>query len=121
MKTSAKKKPNVEQYLAALPPASRKTLEAMRKTIRATVPGVTEQISYGILCFKLNKLLVGIGAASEHCALYVMSRSAMKQHAGALAKYSVGEATVRFGIGKPLPAPLVKKLVKTRLAELEVA
>src|SRR4051812_37613771 len=58
-------------FLAALSQEKRSALEKLRKTIRATVPGAEECISYGIPAFRLGgKFLVGLGAGADHCSFY---------------------------------------------------
>lgn len=49
-----------------------------------------------------------------------MSPSVMKEHRGDLEKYDTAEATIHFTADKPLPAALVKKLVKARIGENEI-
>ena len=41
----------------------------------------------------------------------------MKAHGDELARYDTGKATIRFPADHPLPAALVKKLVRARIAE----
>ncbi len=60
-----------DEYLAALSDDKRRSLEKLRKDIKAAAPKAEECISYGIPGFRLNgELLVSYGAAAKHCAFY---------------------------------------------------
>ncbi|MGH2555400.1 MAG: iron chaperone [Actinomycetota bacterium] len=108
----------VDAYLATMPEEARPTLEKLRQTIKAAAPHATETISYGIAILKLQgRPLVGFGATKNHCAFYVMSPPVMEAHKDELKSYDTSKGTIRFPAGKPLPAALVKKLVKARIAE----
>lgn len=48
-----------------------------------------------------------------------MSTSVMDAHKDELERYDTATATIHFPPDKPLPAALVKKLVKARIAENE--
>jgi len=48
-----------------------------------------------------------------------MSTEVMRTHAAELEGYPVGKGSIRFPADKPLPATLVRKLVKARIAENE--
>lgn len=123
MPTKHSTKPQtIEDYLAALPAVQQTALEKLRAAIQAAAPGAEECISYGLAAFKLNgKPLVAIGATDKHCGFYLMSNSTVANHATELAKYDTSTGTIRFAADKPLPAALVKKLVKARIAENGVA
>ena len=108
---------SVDDYLASVEPAQRAALEALRKTIHAAAPAAEECLSYGIPAFRLNGILVGFGATKKHCAFYAMSGTLLESFAGELAGYDISKGTIRFQPGQPLPAALVKKLVKARIAE----
>lgn len=107
----------VDEYLQVLPAEKRATLSALRGTIQKAAPQAEECISYGIPAFRQNGMLVSFGAASKHCAFYVMSPATMDAFAADLQKYDTSKGTIRFLTDKPLPAALVRKLVKARLAE----
>jgi uncharacterized protein YdhG (YjbR/CyaY superfamily) len=108
----------INAYLAALSGDKRAALEKLRKMIRAAAPKAEECISYQIPAFRLNgRMLVGFGAAANHCAFYPMSSSTVKAHIRALKNYDTGPGTIRFQPDNPLPATLVRKLVKARIAE----
>jgi uncharacterized protein YdhG (YjbR/CyaY superfamily) len=109
---------SVNAYLRAVPPAPRAALQKLRKTIKAAAPQATEVISYGIPMFKHHGMLVGYAAFKKHCSLF-MSTSLTKAHKKALASYDTSKGTIRFAPDKPLPAALVRKLVKARLAQNE--
>ena len=108
----------IDEYLALAMPEQRAVLEKLRKTIHAAAPGAQEYISYGLAGFKFNgRPLVYFGAWENHCALYAASPATQKQFQKELKGFVVSKGTIRFTPEKPLPMALVKKLVKTRVAE----
>jgi uncharacterized protein YdhG (YjbR/CyaY superfamily) len=115
-KTKAK---TIDEYLAALTEDKRTVLEKLRKTIRAAAPRAEECISYQLPHFRLDgKALVAFGATASHCAFYPMSGTTVEAHKDELKDYRTSKGTIRFQADKPLPATLVRKLVKARIAEI---
>jgi uncharacterized protein YdhG (YjbR/CyaY superfamily) len=108
---------STDEYLARLGDDQRAALTSLRKTIKAAAPGAEECISYGIPAFRLNGILVGFGASAKHCAFYLMSGTTVDAHKDELAGYDTSKGTIRFLPDRPLPAALVRKLVKARIAE----
>jgi uncharacterized protein YdhG (YjbR/CyaY superfamily) len=106
----------VDDYLAALPEEARATLEKIRKAIKAAAPKATEVISYQMPMYKQDGMLVGFAAFKNHCSIFPGAKP-METYKDELKAYKTSKGTIRFPIGKPLPAALVKKLVKTRIAE----
>jgi uncharacterized protein YdhG (YjbR/CyaY superfamily) len=89
----------------------------MRSTIRATAPSAVEGISYQMPAYKYEgKPLIYFAAAKEHVGLY---GPAVVEFEDDLQGYSTSKGTVRFPLDKPVPAPLVKKLVKARMAAID--
>lgn len=106
-----------DEYLENLPKEFRQALEKLRKTIRAAAPLAEECISYGICGFRQEGMLVGYGATAKHCSFFLMSNTTVAAHEDLLADYDTSKGTIRFAPDEPLPAKLVRKLVKARLAE----
>lgn len=112
--------PEFSAYLARLPDDQREALQRLRDIIKQAAPKATECISYQLPAFRHDgKVLVGVGATGKHCALYLMSSTIIDGFGDELAAYSTSKGTVRFQPSKPLPASLVKKLVKARIRENE--
>jgi len=110
---------NVDQYLAGVPEPARSTLKKVRAVIRSAVPAkATECISYGMPAFKHKGVLVWFAAFSDHCSLFPTGAviEAFKEE---LKGFSTSKGTIHFPTDKPLPATLVKKLVKARVAQIE--
>ena len=115
---------SVDEYLAVVPEDARVALKRLRKIIKAAAPGTSEVISYRIPVFKYQGYpLVGFGAAKNHCSFFTMSSrmipKLVRMLAAELRGYEVSGATIHFTPDKPLPAALVTKLVKERIAENE--
>jgi uncharacterized protein YdhG (YjbR/CyaY superfamily) len=106
-----------DNYLAALSEDKRAALTKLRKIIRTAAPNAEECISYGICAFRQNGMLVGYGATTKHCAFFLMNGSTVENHKEELAEYDTSNGIIRFQPNKPLPATLVRKLVKSRIAE----
>ncbi len=106
----------IDEYLTPLRPDQRAAVQRLRRLIHAGAPGATECISYKIPAFRLHgKGLIWFGAAARHSAIYGVSES----YPGEFAGYDTsGKGTLRFPLGAPLPAALIRKLVKTRIARI---
>ena len=108
-----------DDYLAAVPEPAHATLEKLRKTIHAAVPEATETISYRMPTFRYRgKPLVALAAAKDHCSLHLMGYVPDELEAD-LERYDTGKGTIRFPSDEPLPAALVRKVVKVRIAQVE--
>ena len=110
---------NVDEYLAGVPERARSTLNKMRAAIRSTVPPeATETISYGMPAFKHKGVLVWFAAFSNHCSFFPTA-SVIEAFKNELKGFSTSKGTIHFPTDKPLPAALVKKMVKLRVAQIE--
>jgi uncharacterized protein YdhG (YjbR/CyaY superfamily) len=116
---SRKSKPKtIDDYLRNVSADQRKALQNLREAIAAVAPKAQECISYGIPAFRLNgRSLVFFGAWANHCALYPGGSATLKKFRNELRDFQTSKGTIRFSPGKPLPLPLVRKLVKARIAE----
>jgi uncharacterized protein YdhG (YjbR/CyaY superfamily) len=107
----------VDEYLARLSNDKRVALQKLRQTIQAAAPRAEECISYQLPAYRLNGMLVAFGATANHCAFYPMSASTVAAYSEELKDYDTSKGTIRFQADRPLPAALVRKLVKARIAE----
>jgi uncharacterized protein YdhG (YjbR/CyaY superfamily) len=110
---------NVDEYLAGVPEPARSTLNKMRAAIRSAVPPeATETISYGMPAFKHKGVLVWFAGFSNHCSLFPTA-SVIEAYKNELKGFTTSKGTIHFPTDKPLPAALVKKLVKARVVQNE--
>ena len=111
---------DVDKYLAAVSEPARSTLNTIRATIRSALPSqATEGISYGIPVFKYKGALVWFAAFSKHCSFFPGSLAVIAAFKTELKDCQTSKGTIRFPVDKPLPAALVRKLVKAQIVENE--
>lgn len=109
----------VDEYLAGIPEPARSTLNKIRAAIRSAVPAeATETISYRIPAFTYKGVLVWYAAFSNHCSLFPTA-SVVEAFKDELKGFTTSKGTIHFPTDKPLPAALVKKMVKLRVAQME--
>ena len=109
----------VANYFARLPEPAKTTLQSVRAAIRSACPKATiETISYGIPTFKHNGGICAIASFKNHCSLFPMSGFILDKFQTELSKFEVSKGTVRFPSDKPLPTPLLKKIIKARLTQM---
>ena len=110
---------NVDEYLAGVPEPARSTLNKIRAAIRSAVPPeATETISYRIPAFKYKGVLVWFAAFSNHCSFFPTA-SVVDAFKNELKAFSIAKGTIHFSTDKPLPAALVRRMVKLRVAQNE--
>lgn len=112
IRKSMQKYTTVDEYLANFSGETRKKLDTLRSLIKEMVPEAGEKISYGIPTFTLRgKYFIYTAGYTEHVSLYPIPRGD-EEFQKELAPYVAGKGTVRFHLGKPLPLPLIRKMIK---------
>src|SRR5690242_18036060 len=118
----AKAPASIDEYLAAIPARQRAALEKVRRAVRAAAPEAVEAISYQMPAFKeRGRILVYFAAFKDHCSFFPASGAVMEELGDELEPYFAGKGTLRFTVERPIPARLVRKIVKLRRAEIEAA
>lgn len=109
----------IDRYLARVAEPARSTLQKMRKAILEAAPmGTEEVISYGIPAFRWRQVLVWIAAFRGHCSFFPTA-AVIEQFKDELKGWKLSKGTIQFPVDGPLPAALVKKMVKARVAQVE--
>jgi uncharacterized protein YdhG (YjbR/CyaY superfamily) len=111
---------SVDAYFASLTPQQRKVLQKLRDTIAAAAPAAEDGITYSMPGFLLGgKGFVGYMAFKDHYSFFPMSPAAVDAYRKELGDHVTGKGTISFDYGERLPVTLMKKVVRTRLAEVE--
>jgi uncharacterized protein YdhG (YjbR/CyaY superfamily) len=110
---------DIDLYLVTLDERKRTTLEELRQSILAVIPGAQQCISYGMPAFKVRgKTVAGFAAFKNHLSYLPHSGSVLEKLSEDLAGYESTKGSLHFPIDEPLPRSLVNKLLKTRMREL---
>lgn len=106
----------VDAWLAKLPSEQREALQRMREQVQAASRELVETLAYGVPMYYVGTTQVlGFGAFKSHLTIGLGSETIDTLRAE-LEGFDTTQGTVRFTPERPLPAALVKRLVKTRLA-----
>jgi len=109
----------VDAYLEGLDQTKRSTLDQLRRDILAAVPEAEQGISYAMPAFRVDgKVIAGFAAFKHHLSYLPHSGSVFPEVAEELAGYDRSTGALRFPVDRPLPAPLVEKLVTVRLNQV---
>jgi uncharacterized protein YdhG (YjbR/CyaY superfamily) len=112
-----KSKPTtVDEYIADAPSAVKPNLRELRALIRKTAPDAEERISYGMPYYHHRGRLAYFSYWTSHIGLYIPT-PVLAEHKSELSEYETSSATVPFPLDKKLPAPLIKKLLRARMAK----
>ncbi|MXV14258.1 iron chaperone [Hufsiella ginkgonis] len=105
-----------EDYKRNFSPEIQDVLNKARAIIKEAAPGAEEVISYGMPAFKQDGMLVYFAAAKKHLGFYPMP-AAITKFEEELAGYVTSKGAIQFPYTKPVPAQLIAKIVKFRIAE----
>jgi uncharacterized protein YdhG (YjbR/CyaY superfamily) len=115
-RTPTNKPTTVDEYLAGIDRDKRAALQRLRNDIHVAMPGAEECISYQMPGFRVDgRVVVWMGAGANHCAFY--PGGIVESMKAELKKYETSKGTIRFAPERPLPASLVRKIVRARLAQ----
>jgi uncharacterized protein YdhG (YjbR/CyaY superfamily) len=110
---------SVREYLAAQPPPARRHLRRIRELVRAAIPRAVDGFSYGIPALRVDgRPLLWYAGWKAHCSIYPVSAAVRRALGRDLGKHAVRNGTIRFPLGTPLPATLIRRLARARLSEL---
>jgi uncharacterized protein YdhG (YjbR/CyaY superfamily) len=110
---------SVDDYIAGFPPDTQARLEEIRALIREEAPGAAETISYAIPTFDLEgRHLCHFAAFKNHLSFFPTGKGA-EAFADELKTYKGGKGTVQFPYSQPLPADLVRRIVRYRVGQVE--
>jgi len=108
-----------DEYLASVPESARPTLLELRSIILSAVPAdAAETISYRMPAIRYKGVLLWFAAFSSHCSLFPTA-AVMEAFKKELKGFATSKGTIRFPADRPLPAALVRKIVKARVAQVE--
>jgi len=99
-----------DEYLTSQPENVRVLLEKIRQIIRTLTPEAREVISYQMPAFRLNTVFIFYAGFKNHYSLFVPGITG--EFKEELAGYKTSKATINIPFDKPLPAALLKKIIK---------
>lgn len=112
----------VTEYIQGFPNDVQVRLKSIRKIIKAIAPKAEESISYNIPAYKfgptLKDRLVYFAAFEKHIGMYPASAGSAEVQKK-LSKYRVGKGTFQFPHAEPLPIPLIRTFVASRLKSMK--
>ena len=118
VKAKGKRPATVTEYIAAAPKVARAKLREMRRLISGCAPGSVQSLKWGMPTFSYKRILVTYAAFQKHIGFFVTSetrRAFEKQLAG----YKTASSSVQFPLDKPLPAALIRRMVRARVTALK--
>jgi uncharacterized protein YdhG (YjbR/CyaY superfamily) len=108
----------IDEYIAGFPPDIQAILQKIRQTVHATVPEAAERISYRMPCFTLDRVLVYFAAFKNHIGFFPPVRGEAKLMLD-LSVYAGDKGNLRFPLDKPIPYPLIRRIVKARQKQIQ--
>lgn len=105
-----------EAYIAGFPEDIQKILYRLRNEIRKSAPEATEKISYGMPAFFQHGVLVYFAAYAKHIGFYPTALG-ITTFAEELMPYKTSKGAVQFPLGRPIPFPLIRRMVKSRIQQ----
>jgi uncharacterized protein YdhG (YjbR/CyaY superfamily) len=88
----------------------------LHATILKAAPGAKEGLKWSMPAYSYDRILVTWSAFQHHTGFYP-TPSAVEAFAESLVKFKTAKGSIQFPHDKPIPLPLITKLVKFRVKE----
>lgn len=116
METKKTKPKTVSEYIASAPKSVQTRLRAVRACMKKNAPKGMESLKWGMPSISYARILVTYAWFKNHIGLYP-TPSAVREFKKELVKYKTAMGSIQFPHDKPLPLPLIKKIVAFRAKE----
>ncbi|MBI2356813.1 DUF1801 domain-containing protein [Candidatus Dojkabacteria bacterium] len=114
----SKKYLSIDEYIKDFPLETQEKLVEIRKIVHEVAPNAIEAISYGMPTFKLGGNLVHFAGYKKHIGFYP-TPSPIESFKKELSEYKTSKGAVQFPLDKPLPLDLIRRMVISRVRQLE--
>ena len=109
----------VTAHLRKFPTGQRKILAALRAQIASELPTAEEVIKYGIPTFVIEGVpVIGFDGYKNHNSIFPYSGSFNTRLKSALENYLQTKGSIHFDLGSDFPKPLLKKILKERVVQI---
>ena len=109
----------IDTHVAKFPEPQRVALLKMRDVVAGLLPGAEQVLAWGMPAFRVDgDAVLGFEGFKNHNSLFPMSGGVISQLQRELAKYDVTKGTIHFPVDKPIPATILRKVITTRIAEI---
>ena len=109
----------IKAYIDQFPPETQRRLLAVRQIIAEIVPEAEEAIKYQMPTFVLYGNLIHYAAFKNHIGIYPLPQVIETLKAD-LKRYKQGKGSIQFQNDEDLPLEMIRKIVRTRVAEKEL-
>lgn len=112
----------IDEHLARFDGPQRAALLATCAVIRRALPGADETISYGMPTFKIGGVaVVGLDGFRDHNSLFPYSGSVIETFRSEMPAYVAAKGTLHFPRDAPFPAVALKRVLATRIGEINAS
>ena len=109
----------VDDYLSAMPEASRGVLQRVRKAILKALPQAREGISYRIPVYKIDgRMVLYFAGFKEHYSVYPLTDALIAQLGAEVKERQHSKGTIRFSYDEAVPTALIGRIAKVRAGEV---
>jgi len=107
---------SIDEYIAGFPQDGQRALAELLALVRASAPGVTETIAYGMPTFDLgDKHVLHFAGFVKHVALYPVP-DWVEAFNEEVAPYKSGQGTLKFPLDRPLPVDMIRRIIEFSFA-----
>ena len=112
----------VDKHLKSFETSQRLILVNLQQMIADELPTATQVIKYGIPTFLLEGVaIIGFDGYKKHNSLFPYSGSTNMLLEKELAGYEQTKGSIHFALDKRFPKPLLKKILKARIAQINAS
>ena len=109
----------ISTHLKKFEPEQRKILATLRDQLAAELPKAEQVIKYGIPTFLIEGVpVIGFDGYKNHNSIFPYSGSVNSRLKSDLAKYEQTKGSIHFDLEKLFPKPLLKKILKARIEQI---